>query len=116
MISTVISSNSKEYENFDGHDKDEEGILDNIDLYLSFEEMSDALTTTASSFTLASSIESGSVQTTMLKQNPLAGGAISYAELQKMCCFDDTTNSTSSSVSSKLDSKNVCITNVNIFY
>ena len=112
IISTVISSNSKEFGKFDGHDQDECGILDNIDLYLSFEEMSDALTTTASSFTLASSINSGSFQTTMLKQSPLMMDTKAYAELQKMCYFEDTSNS-SSYMSSKRQSENVCITNFN---
>ena len=62
MVSTFISSSEKDY-NFNTHDesnsiKGSSEMLENIDLNVSFEDMSDVLTTTASSFTLASTLDS----------------------------------------------------------
>ena len=60
MVSTIISSSEKDYKTHDGSNsiKGSSELLDNIDLEVSFEDMSDVLTTTASSFTLASTIDS----------------------------------------------------------
>ena len=68
MISTLISQSSKELRITNNREEDGEELLENIDLALSFEEMSDAFTTTASSFTMVSSIESGSIKTMKMKQ------------------------------------------------
>ena len=62
MVSTIISSSEKDY-NYKTNDeynsiKGSSELLENIDLEVSFEDMSDVLTTTASSFTLASTIDS----------------------------------------------------------
>ena len=114
MISTLISQSSTELENFDLYKKEEHDILENIDLALSFEEMSDALTTSASSFTMASSIESGSIRTMKLNPNIQFEGGKFYNDFQQLHCYDGAAP-TSPYTSSQHHSKQVCDSKV-IFY
>ena len=107
MISTLISQSSTELENFDICKKDENDILENIDLALSFEEMSDALTTSASSFTMASSIEGGSIRTMKFNPNIQFEGGKFYNDFQRLHC-DDEASPTSPDTSFQHHSKQVC--------
>ena len=67
MVSTIVSSSEKhyKYKKYEGSKLINESceLLENIDLEVSFEDMSDVLTTTASSFTLASTMDSYSNKT-----------------------------------------------------
>ena len=112
MISTLISQSSTELENFDLYKKDENDILENIDLALSFEEMSDALTTSASSFTMASSIESRSIRTMKLNPNIQFEGGKFYNDFQWLQC-DDEVVPTSPYTASQHHSKQVCDSKLN---
>ena len=107
MISTLISRSSTELDNSDLYNKDENEILENIDLALSFEEMSDALTTSASSFTMASSIESGSIRTMKLNPNMQLESGKHYNDFQRLNCYEGAAP-TSPSTSYQHHSKQVC--------
>ena len=110
MISTLISQNSKEFGNISNHEEDGEELLENIDLALSFEEMSDAFTTTASSFTMASSIESGSIKTMKMNQDIYVNEGRPDGGFGEKLRYKDTTNS-NTSASSIRHCRNVCIAN-----
>ena len=110
MISTLISQNSKEFGNISNHEEDGEELLENIDLALSFEEMSDAFTTTASSFTMASSIESGSIKTMKMNPDIYVNERRPDGGFGEKLCYEDTTNS-STYTSSIRHCRNVCIAN-----
>ena len=108
MISTLISLSSTETENLDYHEKYGNDLLKDIDLELSFEDLSDALTTTASSFTMASSIGSESIKTMKLNPNIRIEDGKFYTEFKRMHAYDDATYSRCHD-SSKRQSKKVCI-------
>ena len=110
MISTLISQNSKEFGNISNHEEDGEELLENIDLALSFEEMSDAFTTTASSFTMASSIESGSIKTMKMNPDVYVNEGRPDGGFGVKLCYEDTTNS-STYTSSNRHCRNVSIAN-----
>ena len=110
MKSTLISQSSKEFRLTNNREEDGDEILDNIDLALSFEEMSDAFTTTASSFTMASSIESGSIKTMKMNPDIYVNEGRPDGELAEKFRYEDTTDS-NTCTSFNRHCRNVCIAN-----